>query len=65
MPHLMLKLLGSYHLSMDGHPITTIESDKARALLAYLAVEKDRPHPARSWWVYFGQNRTKSTPGAA
>ena len=40
-----LYLLGSYHVTIDGKPITEFRSDKARALLAYLAVESDRPHP--------------------
>src|SRR6266511_3796346 len=31
-------------VTTDGAPITTFESDKVRALLAYLAVEADRPH---------------------
>jgi len=29
---------------LDGDPVTAFESDKVRALLAYLAVESDRPH---------------------
>ena len=29
---------------LDGEPVTVFESDKVRALLAYLAVESDRPH---------------------
>ena len=45
MTHLSLKLLGSYRLSMDGHSVGNIESDKARGLLAYLAIERDHPHP--------------------
>ncbi len=45
MAHLSLKLLGSYRLSMDGQPIDNIGSVKVRALLAYLAIEKDRAHP--------------------
>jgi DNA-binding SARP family transcriptional activator/predicted ATPase len=36
--------LGSYQLFLDGKVSAVIESDKARALLAYLALEKDRPH---------------------
>jgi len=45
MTHLSLKLLGSYRLSMDGHSVDDIESNKARGLLAYLAVESEHPHP--------------------
>jgi predicted ATPase/DNA-binding SARP family transcriptional activator len=45
MAHLSLKLMGSYRLSMDGLPFDNIGSVKARALLAYLAIERDHPHP--------------------
>jgi DNA-binding SARP family transcriptional activator/predicted ATPase len=45
MTRLSLKLLGSYRLTIDDLPIEALESDKARALLAYLALENGRPHP--------------------
>jgi WD40 repeat protein/DNA-binding SARP family transcriptional activator len=44
MPHLSLALLGPFQASLDGQPATGFESNKVRALLAYLAVEADRPH---------------------
>ncbi|MBI5302036.1 MAG: tetratricopeptide repeat protein [Chloroflexi bacterium] len=44
MPHLALSLLGAFQAMLDGEPITSFESHKVRALLAYLAVENDRPH---------------------
>jgi DNA-binding SARP family transcriptional activator len=44
MAHLSLSLLGPFQATLDGKPITAFESDKVRALLAYLAVEADRPH---------------------
>ncbi len=44
MPRLVLSLLGSFRAILDGRPITAFQSDKARALLAYLAVESERPH---------------------
>jgi predicted ATPase/DNA-binding SARP family transcriptional activator len=44
MANLTLGLLGSLHIAKADCPITTFESDKARALLAFLAVESDRPH---------------------
>jgi len=44
MPHLALSLLGAFQATLDGEPITGFESNKVRALLAYLAVENDRPH---------------------
>ncbi|MGC9333699.1 MAG: tetratricopeptide repeat protein, partial [Anaerolineae bacterium] len=39
-----ISLLGSFRVTLDGEPVTDFVSDKVRALLAYLAVEADRPH---------------------
>jgi predicted ATPase/DNA-binding SARP family transcriptional activator len=44
MPHLSLSLLGPLQAMLGGQPISGFESNKVRALLAYLAVEADRPH---------------------
>lgn len=44
MARLSISLLGTFAVLLDGEPVTTFESDKARALLAFLAVEADRPH---------------------
>lgn len=44
MPRLSLSLLGSCQATLDGRPIAGFESDRVRALLAYLAVEAGRPH---------------------
>jgi predicted ATPase/DNA-binding SARP family transcriptional activator len=41
---LSLRLLGDFDVTLDGSPVTTFESVKVRALLAYLAVEAGRPH---------------------
>lgn len=41
-------LLGSLQVSVAKAPITTFESDKVRALLAYLAVESGQPHRRES-----------------
>jgi WD40 repeat protein/DNA-binding SARP family transcriptional activator len=38
MPELKVFLLGGYRVTVDNAPITAFESDKARALLAYLAL---------------------------
>lgn len=48
MPHLSLKLLGQFQALLDGTPIAGFNSDKTRALLAYLALESDRPHRRES-----------------
>ncbi len=45
MPRLELTLLGPFCARLGGEPITTFESNKVRAFLAYLAVEAGRPHP--------------------
>ncbi|HSF83597.1 MAG TPA: AAA family ATPase, partial [Anaerolineales bacterium] len=45
MSKLELKLMGAFSASIDGAPATSFESNKVRALLAYLAVESHRQHP--------------------
>ncbi|HVN52880.1 MAG TPA: BTAD domain-containing putative transcriptional regulator [Anaerolineaceae bacterium] len=44
MAHLALSFLGQYDVRLDGRPLTGFQSDKARALLAYLTVESGRSH---------------------
>jgi DNA-binding SARP family transcriptional activator len=41
---LSIRLLGPMQVSLEGEPLPRFESDKVRALLAYLAVEADQPH---------------------
>ena len=41
---LHISLLGTFHVTLDEKAVTGFNSDKARALLAYLAVEADHPH---------------------
>jgi DNA-binding SARP family transcriptional activator/predicted ATPase len=41
---LRIFLLGTFYVLLDGVPIRSFESDKARGLLAYLAVENKAPH---------------------
>ena len=43
MRRLYIQLLGTLQVTLDGDPIH-FKTDKARALLAYLAVESHRPH---------------------
>jgi DNA-binding SARP family transcriptional activator len=40
----ILTLLGSFQATLEGEPIRGFESNRVRALLAYLAIEFDRPH---------------------
>ncbi len=44
MAELSLELLGPFQATHNGLAITGLTSDRLRALLAYLAVEADRPH---------------------
>ncbi|MBU1878897.1 MAG: AAA family ATPase, partial [Chloroflexi bacterium] len=44
MARLSLSLLGPFQATLDGTPVMGFESNKVRALLAYLAVESSRPH---------------------
>ncbi len=44
MARLKLSLLGAFEASLDGKPLSGIKTDKGRALLIYLAVERGRAH---------------------
>src|SRR5512139_3728786 len=44
MTHLSISLLGGFEVTLDGEPVASFESNKVRALLAYLATETDRAH---------------------
>ncbi len=44
MHYLELALLGSFEVRLSGQRVKGLTSEKMRALLAYLAVEADRPH---------------------
>ena len=44
MPTLSINLLGTFQVTLRGESVASFESDKARALLAYLAVEADLAH---------------------
>ena len=44
MPHLGIRLLGSFEVELDSRPILSFPTTKVRALLAYLCVEADQAH---------------------
>lgn len=44
MPYLEIRLFGPIQVSQDGEPVSELRSEKALALLSYLAVEWDRSH---------------------
>lgn len=54
MPTIKLYLLGGFQVTRDDHPLTAFRSERARALLAYLALESNRPltrvHLAKLFW---------------
>jgi predicted ATPase/DNA-binding SARP family transcriptional activator len=45
---LTLSLFGPFRVAIDDVLVTGFPTDKVRALLAYLAIETDRPHPRSS-----------------
>ncbi|MCL4863269.1 MAG: hypothetical protein KJZ93_27945, partial [Caldilineaceae bacterium] len=45
MPHLALSCFSPFQAALDGERLTRFHSAKAQALLAYLALEADQPHP--------------------
>lgn len=65
MPHLMLTFLGQFHSTLDGRPLTAFESNKVRALLAYLAVEAHQPHSrsalANLLWPGYSDESARTT----
>lgn len=48
MPALTLQFLGAFEVRIDAATVARFRSTKVRALLAYLAVEADRPHQRAS-----------------
>ncbi|MFN2229779.1 MAG: AfsR/SARP family transcriptional regulator [Anaerolineae bacterium] len=48
MPRLSMSFLGGYRVSVDSRPLSGLEYDKVRALLAYLVLEAGRPHRRES-----------------
>jgi DNA-binding SARP family transcriptional activator/predicted ATPase len=44
MTHLFIRLLGPFEATLNGRLVTRFHSDKVRALLAYLCVEKEGAH---------------------
>ena len=45
MSHLALHLLGTWHAELNAEPLLGIRTNRARGLLAYLAVEHAQSHP--------------------
>jgi hypothetical protein len=64
MTKLAISLLGPLQVTLEGHPVTNFKYDKVRALLAYLALEQERPHErdGRRCWGCFGLNCRRMPP---
>ncbi|MFC1879400.1 winged helix-turn-helix domain-containing protein, partial [Chloroflexota bacterium] len=64
MAKLTIRLLGTFHASIDAKPVTQFESNKVRALLAYLAVEPGQVHRreklAALLWPEMPEKRARS-----
>lgn len=62
-PHLSLSCLGACRVTRDGVPVTGFRSQKALALLIYLAVEAEHPHRrqrlAGLFWPEFGEQAAR------
>ncbi len=58
MPQLFIRLLGLFQVTVDSQPATGFKYDKARALLAYLAVEADHPHRRETLAALFWPDQT-------
>jgi len=61
MAHLSLSFFGPFQAALDEQPLTGFDSDKGRALLAYLAVESDRAHRRESLSAMFWPERPERT----
>ncbi|MGD2076894.1 MAG: protein kinase [Chloroflexota bacterium] len=61
MARLSVRLLGPFEVTLGAKLVTDFESDKVRALLAYLIVEADRPHSRETLAEFLWPNRP---PGA-
>ncbi len=64
MTQLSLFFLGRFQVTLAGKPLVTFESDRVRALLAFLAVEADRPHRRDQLAALFWPNHPEATARA-
>ncbi|MBN2394550.1 MAG: hypothetical protein JXR84_27715 [Anaerolineae bacterium] len=65
MARLAIRSLGALHITLDDAPLTTFDSDKARALLAYLAIESQHAHRreclAGLFWPEYPEDHARHT----
>ena len=62
MAHLTINVLGELEVFLDDVPVQSFESDKVRALLAYLVVEQTVLTAAKPWLDCCGQIAQKKPP---
>ncbi len=62
MARLQLSFLGAFQAHLDGQPLRGFVSQKVRALLAYLCVERDRPHSRERLAALFWPDRPEPLP---
>ena len=64
MAQLEVSLLGTFMVALTGRPHVAFETDKTRALLAYLTVESNRPHRrsalAAILWPNFSESAARN-----
>ena len=64
MATLAIRLLGPFHVDLDGEALTNFKTDKVRGLLAYLAVEGSRPQQreklAGTFWPNHPERRARA-----
>ena len=62
MVHLSIRMLGELSVFKEDEIVYSFESDKVRALLAYLVVESGRPHQRETlvgiFWPDFSEQTT-------
>lgn len=59
MPELTISLLGNVQIRLHGRTLPGLETSKMGALLAYLALEQDHPHPRQTLAELLWPNRSK------
>ncbi len=62
MPHLTLAFLSSFDVQLDASAVHGYCSEKVRPLLAYLAVEADRPHARSKLAGLLWSNKPEADP---
>src|SRR5262245_23926103 len=65
MRRITVRLLGPFEVTIDGALVTTFAYAKVRALLAYLAVERQHPHPRAELAALLWPDQSEQTARAS